>query len=189
VSQTINPKSPLPAAPAQTMLALEHKAPLGLRTVAVFELAKGVFVLLIGLYLLSLVGKDVEAEASNLLRLVRLDPAWHISKWLMDAAGKLTDHRLYMFALIAAVYCVVRVVEAFGLWHEYHWAEWFAVVSAGLYMPVEIYHIIRHATPLNVTFFLSNVALVIYLGSILAANHRRKMILRQLHPQPAPAKS
>jgi uncharacterized membrane protein (DUF2068 family) len=191
VNQTINPKGAMPAAnePVQTLLPLKHKAPIGLRTVALFELGKGVLALLGGLYLLSLIHKDVEAEATNLLHFLRADPAWHISRWFLETAGHLTDQRLRLFALVAAVYCVVRIVETYGLWHELHWAEWFAAISAGLYLPVEIYHVVLHIHVVNVTFFLANIALVIYLCRILAANHQRAMALKNHPPQAEPAKS
>jgi uncharacterized membrane protein (DUF2068 family) len=166
-----------------------HKAPLGLRTVALFELGKGVLVLVGGFYLLSLVGKDVEHEATNLLHLLHADPAWHVSRWFVDTAGRLTDQRLRQFALIAVIYCIVRIVEAFGLWHELHWAEWFAAISAGLFLPVELFHIFIRATIWNVGFFVANVLIVAYLWHILASNHRRAMELKNHQPQPAPVKS
>jgi uncharacterized membrane protein (DUF2068 family) len=189
VNSAINPRDSGPAEnkPTAETPVHPHKAPLGLRTVALFELAKGVFVLLIGVYLLSLVHKDIEAEAANLLHIVRADPAWHISRLFLETAGRLSDHRLRLFALIAAVYCLVRMVEAFGLWHELHWAEWFAAISAGLYLPVEVYHVVIHINVFNVTFFLANIVLMIYLCRILTANHRQAMAIKssQLHPEPA----
>ena len=115
VSQTTNPND-LAAAGKKTVAAApasEHKAPLGLRTVALFELGKGLLILLIGLYLLSLVHKNVEAEATNLMHVLHADPAWHISQWFLNYVGTLTDQRLRLFALIAACYFIVRVRRSF----------------------------------------------------------------------------
>ena len=63
----------------------------------------------------------------------------------------MTDARLWLLAAAATAYALVRGVEAYGLWFERRWAEWFALVSAGLYVPVEIFELWHefeaHATP------------------------------------------
>ncbi|MCZ7627423.1 MAG: DUF2127 domain-containing protein [Candidatus Methylomirabilis sp.] len=43
---------------------------------------------------------------------------------------------------MAAGYASVRFVEAYGLWLERRWAEWFAAVSGGIYIPFEIYELL-----------------------------------------------
>ena len=63
---------------------------------------------------------------------------------------------------------------------ERHWAEWFAVISAGLYIPLEIYHLWHRPSPLAGIIFLTNVIIVVYLGRLLAADHRRKKAAQAL---------
>ena len=112
-----------------------HKAPLGLRTVAVFEFAKGLLVLMAGLGLLSLIHGDAQTVAENIVRLLHLNPARRYPRVFIEAASRLTDTRLWFLALAAAIYAAVRFVETYGLWHERPWAEWFAVLSAGNLSP------------------------------------------------------
>jgi uncharacterized membrane protein (DUF2068 family) len=71
------------------------------------------------------------------------------------------------------VYAVVRFVEAYGLWHARRWAEWFAVVSGGVYLPMELYELSRGVTLLKVGAILLNLLVVIYLiGMLKPAKHK-----------------
>jgi len=171
-SQTITPAGSPP-----------HKAPLGLRSVAVFELIKGVLFLAIGLGALSLIGKDIDQAAENILRLFHLDPAWHYSELFIRESARVTDTRLRLIAMVSLTLAAIRLVESYGLWHERPWAEWLAVISAGVYMPFEIHHLYHNhfshkPVLVGAIVFLVNAAIVVYLGLLLAANHRRKVLER-----------
>ncbi len=170
-----NSSKPEPAAPP-------HKAPLGLKTVAIFEVVKGALVLLIGLGFLSLVHHDVQAAIEETMRTLRLDPAWHYSQKFIEASARLTDTRLRLLAIAALAYALVRFVEAYGLWHELHWAEWFAVISAAIYLPVEVYHFSRRPDWTRAGLFFFNLFIVIYLAWILINNHRKKVRERASQP-------
>lgn len=139
----------------------------GVRTIAIFEAAKGALVLLAGLGLLALVHRDVQAFAERLVRLSHLDPASHYPHIFIDAASRVTDGRLWLLSGAAAAYALVRCVEAYGLWFERRWAEWFALVSAGLYLPVEVYELWHHASWLKAALLFSNLLVVAYLGYAL----------------------
>src|SRR6202000_2989526 len=122
----------------------KHHAPVGLCTVAIFEAAKGLIVLIAGLGLLSLVHRDAQSIAEEIVRLMHLDAARRYPRIFIDSASSLNDARLWGLSGGALVYSTVRFVEAYGLWHERSWAEWFAVISASLYLPVEIVHLINN---------------------------------------------
>ena len=155
-----------------------HKTPLGLRGVAVFELFKGVLFLIIGLSALFLIHRDVDQAAENIVRLLHLDPAWHYSKLFIYESAKVTDTRLRLVALVSLTLAAIRFVEGYGLWHERAWAEWLAVVSAMVYIPIELRHFYNYPTRAAGVIFLVNVAIVLYLGLLLTANHRRKVLER-----------
>lgn len=142
----------------------------GIRAIAIFEAAKGVLVLLAGVGLLTLVHRDVEALAERLLRFSHLNPASKYPHIFMDVAAGVTDARLWMLAGGAGAYAIVRLVEAYGLWHGRAWAEWLALVAGGLYVPVEIYHIWHRFTWLKVALLGFNLLVVAYL--VFALRHR-----------------
>ena len=90
----------------------------GLRLVAVFEAAKGLLVLLAGFGLLSMLHRDVQKIAEDLVRLSHLNPASHYPRIFIDAAARATDRHLVLLAGLAFGYALVRLVEGYGLWHE-----------------------------------------------------------------------
>ena len=82
-----------------------------------------------------------------------------------------------------ACYAVIRLAEGYGLWHAKHWAEWFAVISAGLYLPFELGHLVRRPTWLTSAVVVFNILLIIYLAKLLidqrAARHRARLAAAQ----------
>ena len=106
--------------------------------VAAFEASKGVLVILAGFGLLSLLHHDAQRTAEELVSHLHLNPAKHIPRIFIQAAANVTDTRILMLALLAGVYASMRLTEAYGLWRSQKWAEWFAIVSGGVYIPFEL---------------------------------------------------
>ncbi len=129
---------------------------------AAFEAAKGLLVMATGLGLLSLLHHDVQRAAESVVRHLHLNPARHYPRVFLEAAAQLTDARLWLLASGAFAYAVVRGVEAYGLWSARAWAEWFAILSGAVYLPIEIYELIHHATAPKAVVLLVNVGIVGY---------------------------
>jgi uncharacterized membrane protein (DUF2068 family) len=135
----------------------------GLRVVALFEALKGTLTLVAGFGLLSLVHRDLEDLAERLVRHSHLNPASHYPRIFIEAAARTNDARLRTLAALAFAYTVVRFVEAYGLWHARAWAEWFAMISGGLYLPVEAYELISHPTLMRAAILFFNTLIVAYM--------------------------
>jgi uncharacterized membrane protein (DUF2068 family) len=149
----------------------------GVRAVAVFEAAKGLLVLVAGFGLLSLVHRDAQHAVETVVRHLHLNPARHYPRVFIQAAGRVSSTRLWMLAGGAFAYSLVRFVEAYGLWHLRSWAEWFAILSGGLYLPVEVYELVRHPTPVKTAILLGNLAIVAYLLYVRGTARARKSLL------------
>jgi uncharacterized membrane protein (DUF2068 family) len=139
------------------------KTTLALRTVAVFEAAKGVVVLLLGLGLLRLMHKNLDEFAEQLIRFLHASPGGRLSDLFVTAANRTTDKSLWALAAAAAVYAVVRFAEAYGLWYAREWAEWFALLSGSMYLPWEAYSLLRHPLPVKWVILCANLAIVLYM--------------------------
>jgi uncharacterized membrane protein (DUF2068 family) len=131
-----------------------------IRIVALFEAAKGGLVLLAGFGALALIHHDVQRFADRLVDHMHLNAARHYPHIFLDAAAHVTDTRLWLLAAFAATYGLVRLVEAYGLWHGRRWAEWLAAVSGCIYIPYEIYHLFHRATWISVGALALNVFIV-----------------------------
>jgi uncharacterized membrane protein (DUF2068 family) len=155
--------------------------------VALVEAAKGLLVLLAGFGLLALIHRDVQAVAERLVWHSHLNPAGKYPRIFLDAAQKMTDARLWLFASFAAIYSLVRSVEAYGLWYERRWAEWFALASGAIYVPVEVYELFHRFTWLKVGVLATNLGIVAYMAYALvhAADLARELAAA---PPPPPSR-
>lgn len=67
------------------------------------------------------------------------------------------------------------MVEAYDLWYQQQWAEWFGPLTGAMYIPVELFEIMRGANWPKVTVLVINAGIVGYLGKILLrSRHSRK---------------
>ena len=145
----------------------------GLRIVALFEGAKGLLVLLVGFGLLSFIHKDINDAAVRLVEHFHLNPASHYPRIFLDLMERVNDARLWSMAMAAALYFVMRMVEAVGLWLRKSWAEWFAVLTGSMYIPIELFEVSRSVTWPKVTVLVVNLGVVLYLLSVLVKNGRK----------------
>jgi uncharacterized membrane protein (DUF2068 family) len=143
-----------------------------LRAAAAFEALKGLAVLVAGTGLLSFVHKDLYAAAVALVAHAHLNPASRYPQIFLDAALRINDGKLLLLAAGAALYSVVRLVEAYGLFHARPWAEWFAAVSGAVYVPFEVYECVRKPTWLAFAFLVLNLAVVGIMVLALVRRHR-----------------
>ena len=155
-----------------------------MRTIALYEAAKGALVLLAGLGLLALIHRDVQAAAEKLVRLSHLNPASHYPRVFIEASRNVTDKHLWLMAGAAALYAIVRGAEAYGLWLERRWAEWLALIAGGLYIPVEIYEMFHHLTWIKAAIFATNVAIVLYMSWALLHSDAQDRELAEGAPAP-----
>ena len=151
----------------------------GLRIVALFEATKGALVLSVGFGLLAFIHKDLHLAAEQLVRHIHLNPARHYPQIFIDAANHLTDSRLLAMAVAALLYSVVRFVEAYGLWRQRQWAEWFALLTAGMYIPVEFYENLRGVTWPRATVLIVNASIVMYMAYVLYLSGQRRKHARK----------
>jgi uncharacterized membrane protein (DUF2068 family) len=145
----------------------------GLRVVAFFEGAKGVLVLLAGFGLLSFIHKDLHYVAVRLVEHLHFNPARHYPRIFIDLTERITDSQLWAMAFAALMYSIVRFVEATGLWMEKKWAEWFGLLTGGMYIPVEIFEVTRNVTWPRVTVLSVNIGVVSYLLFVLRKNGQK----------------
>ena len=146
----------------------------GLHIVALFEGAKGILVLLVGFGLLTFIHQDVNEAAKHLVKHFNLNPASHYPRIFLDLTEHIDDAKLWSMALAATMYFVVRMIEAFGLWLRKTWAEWFAVLTGGMYIPIEIYKVASKVTWPRITVLVVNFGVVSYLLFILIMDRNKK---------------
>ena len=145
-----------------------------LRAVAAFEFFKGSFVIVMGITALALVHKDVWLYAESLLAVLHISTDRRSAQMFLDFADNVTDASLWAAARIAFAYAALRFTEAYGLWKERTWAEWVALISGALLLPLEVRQLLRGVTWLRSALFIGNVAVVLYMLYIIISNRRER---------------
>ena len=140
-----------------------HPSAGGLRVVAFFEGAKGALVLLVGFGLLAFIHHDLHAAAEQLVRHFHINPASHYPRIFLDLSDRVTDMKLWAVAVGALFYAIIRFAEAYGLWMQRQWAEWFGLLSGGMYIPIELYEVVQGISWPKVTVLAVNGVVVAYL--------------------------
>jgi uncharacterized membrane protein (DUF2068 family) len=120
-------------------------------------------VLAAGFGLMRLVHRDVAYAAHALIDRLHLDAARKFPHIFLQLAENLTDAQLWGLAALALAYALLRFAEAYGLWRGRSWGQWIAAVSGAIYVPVEIYELMRSVTWIKVSALLLNVAVVVYM--------------------------
>jgi uncharacterized membrane protein (DUF2068 family) len=108
--------------------------------------------------------------ALALVGFLHMDPTRHYASGFIDAASHTTDARLWSIAIIGFVYAAFRFVEAYGLWFCRTWAEWLALVSGGIYLPLEVYELIRRITWMRISALVANLLVVVAIALVLWHN-------------------
>jgi uncharacterized membrane protein (DUF2068 family) len=145
----------------------------GVRVIAILEASKGILALAAGLGLLSLIHQDLALAVERFIWRMHLNPTAHYPKVLIKAAQNLDNYHLVMIAVLVLVYALVRFIEAYGLWWQRGWAEWFATLSGAIYIPIEVMELIKGFTWPRITALAINLLIVGYLSWVLWESKRR----------------
>jgi uncharacterized membrane protein (DUF2068 family) len=146
------------------------RASAGLRAVALFEAAKGAFVLVAGFGLAGLLHREGERVADLLAGRLHLNPANRHVRIFLELLADLSSGKLWLLAALALTYACLRFIEAYGLWRNRAWAKWFAALSGGVYVPFELYELYSGLSWLKLAALIINVAVVAYMGYSIRSN-------------------
>lgn len=144
------------------------------RIIAFVEAAKGLLVLSAATGLLAFLHADWNGLAARLVRLSHLNPASKYPQIFLDAVARLEEPRLLLLAAGAAGYSLLRLVEAYGLFRERLWAEWLALVSCGLFVPVELMQLLRRPSSAVALVLAVNLAVVAVMAHAIWQRRRTR---------------
>lgn len=156
----------------------EHRARLeALRGVALLEFAKGALVLVAAVSLYWIDPSDV---ASAFLNFLHISPDHHFARWLFMLTDKLGDIKFWHILVGASCYSGLRFAESYGLWRARAWAEWIALISGAIYLPVEIKFLAHRITFFHVGVLVVNIAIVLFMFylRIFVPHHERHSATR-----------
>ena len=162
-----------------------HPSKTGVHAIAIFEAVKGVLGIIAGFGILSLMRRDIPAFADDLVEILHLNNEGHLAHRIVETVTKLNPSNIKVFFALSLVYAAVRFIEAYGLWRLRAWAEWFAIISGSIYVPIEIYEIFQKPTIFRVLILIANIGIVLYLLSFRREQKHEKEIHESQAVSPA----
>jgi uncharacterized membrane protein (DUF2068 family) len=127
------------------------------------KLFKGILLLLVGLGVYSLAGRDLQEQFDRFLRWVSLDPE---KKFFSDIGAWLdtiTATNVKWVATGTLLYSLFSLVEGIGLIFRVSWAGWMAIGESAFFIPIEIYELLHHFSWTVLVIMLLNIVIVWYI--------------------------
>lgn len=143
------------------------RKPAGLILVGVYKLLEGAVLVAAGFGAIHLLRGDVQATAMHLVHVLRIDPDNHYIHSLLARTLSVTHRQLRELSVGTFVYAALRLLEGTGLVLRKRWGEWLTIAATGLFIPLEVYELIRHLTWIKAGVFVINVAVLWYLIAAL----------------------
>lgn len=143
----------------------------GLHLIALLEAGKGLLAVLAATGLELMGPAPLRAGVDKLIVRFSLDPDHGALPSLLTM---INPGAVHLAAAGMLAYGVLHIVEAWGLWRARAWASMLGCVSAAIYLPFDVYAIVRHPGWAAWAVLAINLAVV----GILA----RDLIRRRRHP-------
>ena len=146
----------------------------GLLLIGLFKLAKSAFFFVVGLGALHLVHKDLGDEMMRLIVLLKRDPEGRLVTLLMNQVDAIDARHLREIGFGAFSYAALALVEGWGLMAEKVWAEYLTLTLTVMFLPWELYELVRRPTAGHWSLLLSNLAVLAYILWLLSLKRRTK---------------
>jgi uncharacterized membrane protein (DUF2068 family) len=135
----------------------------GFIIIAIFKLVKGALLLAFGLGALSLIHRDAAQVIHHWAHVFQVDTdSKFVQYWLVEV-GLVRQRDLALIVTTSLLYSGLLTTEGVGLLMEKVWAEYLTSIITTSFIPIEIYALVRHATPARISLLLFNVLVVAYL--------------------------
>lgn len=135
----------------------------GLLMIGLFKLSKSLFFFCVGIGAFHLLHRDVGDEAMRLATALRFDPEGRFVGLLMEKADAIDVHHLREIGFATFAYSALALVEGIGLTLEKVWAEYLTLSLTVLFLPWELYEIVRRVTALHIGLLVINLLVLAYL--------------------------
>jgi uncharacterized membrane protein (DUF2068 family) len=141
--------------------------------IGLFKLFKALLLIAAGVGAIKLLHKDLSATVLHWIQVLRFDPDNRLIHGVLVKIFRVTPKQLKELSVGTFLYAAVFLTEGTGLLLQKHWAEYFTILSTGLFIPLEIYELARHFTILKLAVTVINVLIVWYLVARVRSRGKR----------------
>jgi len=152
---------------------------IGLRGIIAVKAFYGILFFVIGLGVFALINKDVSDLAEQAADSLGIDPENAHLVALLEWLTGVSPKQIVAVGLGSILYSGLLLVMAWGLYLRQAWAEWLTIVATGLFIPFEVYEVIRS---LRLTYFVALVINATIVWYLLGRRTRSSAIPQQVEP-------
>jgi uncharacterized membrane protein (DUF2068 family) len=135
-----------------------------IRLIAAFKLLKAILLIAVGVGALKLLHQDAAGALDRWAAMLGFDPGNQYVDSALQKLANLPSNKIKGLGVGSFIYAGLFLIEGIGLWMVRRWAEWFTVIVTSSLVPVEIYEIHRHPSPVKILVLIINLAVVGYLA-------------------------
>jgi uncharacterized membrane protein (DUF2068 family) len=141
--------------------------------IGLFKLVKALLLIAVGIGSIKFLHKDLGGTVMHWIQVLRVDPDNRFIHGILLRIFRVTPKQLKELSVGTFLYAGVFLTEGMGLLLRKHWAEYFTIISTGLFIPLEIYELVRHFTVLKLVVTAINVLIVWYLVARVRSRSKR----------------
>lgn len=141
--------------------------------IGLFKLVKAALLIAAGVGAIKLLHKDLGETVMHWVRALRVDPDNRYVHGILVRIFRVTPKQLKELSVGTFFYAGLFLTEGLGLLLQKHWAEYFTIVTTGLFIPLELYELARHFTITKLIVTVVNVLIVWYLVARVRSRSRK----------------
>lgn len=134
-----------------------------LPVIGAFRLVKGILLLAISFGLLKLINRDLASQIQSWMQHWHVDPENRYLRSLVSKLSHVNSRNVVLASAATAFYAGLFITEGIGLLMRKRWAEVLTVIATASFIPLEIYHVVRHYSVAKLVVIVVNAAIVVYL--------------------------
>ncbi len=141
--------------------------------IGLFKLFKALLLITVGIGALKLLHKDLAGSVLHWAQVLRVDTDNRYIHGVLVRIFRVTPKQLRELSVGTFIYAGLFLTEGCGLLLRKHWAEYFTIITTGLFIPLEIYELARHFTVVKLVVTVINVLIVWYLVARVRSRSKR----------------
>ena len=141
--------------------------------IGLFKLFKAALLIAIGIGAIKFLHKDLSSSVLHWVQVLRVDPDNRYIHGFLVRIFRVTPKQLKELSVGTFVYAALFLTEGVGLLLRKHWAEYFTIITTGVFIPLEIYELARHFTMVKLAVTVINVLIVWYLVARVRSRSKR----------------
>ena len=141
--------------------------------IGLFKLFKALLLIAVGIGAIRFLHKDLSSTVQHWVQVLRVDPDNRYVHGIIVRIFRVTPKQLRELSVGTFIYAGLFLTEGFGLLLRKHWAEYFTIITTGLFIPLEIYEVARHFTVTKLVVTVVNVLIVWYLVARVRSRSKR----------------